>query len=158
MSYDLFNPYTSICRKFNQPFLAKALELAEIYGWQPLGTQPPSGHDFRELNAEWDGNYLTNDGQIIRAQDALSLANAVEKALDDIPDSRVNMDWNLKFRVEDDLPEWLSPSEKEMIEDGLENELLDVIGIHPLEFFAGAEKYQLKQFMRFCRLGSFIVM
>src|ERR1700752_5544387 len=104
-----------------------------------MGTQQPSEHDFHKLDDEWDGNYLTNDGQMIKAQDALSLANALEKALDDIPDAVLKMDWNPKFRTEDNLPEWLSPSEKEMIEDGLENELLDVIGIHPLEFFEGAE-------------------
>lgn len=157
MSYDLFNPYTTICRTFSRQFFAKALDLAELYGWQPLGTQQPSEHDFHKLDAEWDGNYLTNDGQMIKAQDALSLANALERALDDIPDAVLKMAWNPKFRTEDDLPEWLSPSEKEVIEDGLENELLDVIGIHPLEFFEGAEKYHLKQFIRFCRLGDFIV-
>ena len=158
MSYDLFNPTTTICRKFNRQFLVKALELAELYGWQPLGTQPPFGRDFHELNAEWDGNYLTNDGQIIKAQDALSLANALEKALGDIPDSKDNMDWNLNFRIVDDLPEWLSPEEQEMVDDGIENELLDILGIHPLEFFTGNEKDYLKKFIKFCRMGEIIVL
>ena len=157
MSYELFNPYTAICRKFSRQFWAKALELAELYGWRSMGTEPPSLYDFQQLDADWDGNYLTNDGQMIKAKDALSLAIALEKALNDIPDDKVKMDWDRKFWLDDDLPEWLSPDEKEMIEDGLENELLDIIGIHPLEFFAGAEKYQLKQFVRFCRLGSFVV-
>ena len=158
MSYDLFNPSTTICRKFSRQFFVKALDLAELYGWQPLGTQPPLGHDFRELNAEWDGNYLTNDGQIIKAQDAFSLASAIEKALGDIPDTKGNTDWNLKFWVEDDLPEWLSPEEKEMVEDGIENELLDVLGTHPLKFFAGNEKDYLKKFIKFCKMGDIIVL
>jgi hypothetical protein len=158
MSYELFNPLTTISRKFSRQFLSKALDLAKLYGWCPLGTQPPSVYDFHMLGAEWDGAYLTNDGQMIKAADALSLAAALEKALDDISDAKIVMNWNPKFWMEDDLPEWLSPDEKEMIEVGLENELLDIIGIHPLEFFAGAEKYQLKQFMRFCRLGSFVVL
>ncbi|MCI0554161.1 MAG: hypothetical protein L0287_24690 [Anaerolineae bacterium] len=134
------------------------MELARLYGWQPMGTQPPSGYDFHELCAEWDGTYLTNDGQMIKAKDALSLANALEKALDDIPDAKAEMAWNPKLWIEDDLPEWLSPEEKEMIEDGLEGELLDVMGMNPIEFFAGDEKYYLKQFIRFCRLGNFIVL
>ena len=158
MSYDLFNSSTTICRKFNRQFFLKALELAELYGWKPLGTQPPPGHDFPELNAEWDGNYLTNDGQIVKAKDAFLLAAALEKSLNDISESKVKMKWNLNFWMEDDLPEWLSPEEKELIDDGLENELFDILSTDPLEFFAGAEKYHLKQFIRFCRLGSFIVL
>ena len=158
MTYELFNPPTTISRKFSRQFWAKALELARIYGWKPMGTRPPSTHDFHSLNADWNGTYLTNDGQGIKAEDALSLALAIESALDDIPDDNIEMDWNPKLWIEDDLPEWLSPEEREMIEDGLEEELLDVMGIHPLEYFAGDEKYHLKQFIRFCKLGSFVVL
>jgi hypothetical protein len=158
MSYDLFNPSTTICRTFSRQFFAKALNLAELYGWQPMGTEPPSVYDFHKLCAEWDGGYLTNDGQMIKAEDARSMANALEKALNDISDVKVEMDWNTKFWIEDDLPEWLSPEEKEIIEDGIENELLDVLGIQPFEFFAGDEKDYLKKFIKFCRLGDLIVL
>lgn len=154
MSYDLINPYTKICRKFSRQFWSKAMDLAELYGWQRLGTHAPLMHDFQKLGAEWDGNYLTNDGQIVGSEDALSLAAALEKALGDIPDAKAHIDWSANFWVEDDLPEWLTPEERGMLEDGL----LDFIGTPPLEFFAGAEKHQLKQFMRFCRLGSFVVL
>lgn len=158
MSYELFNPSTAIYRKFSRQHWAKALELARLYGWHPMGTRPPLKHDFHKLGADWDGTYLTNDGQMIKAEDALSLANALEKALDDIPDARVEMDWNPKFWIQDDLPEWLSPSEKEMIEEGLEDGLLDITGMHPLEYFAGDEKYHLAQFIRFCKLGRFVIL
>lgn len=158
MGYDLFNPSTTICRKFSRQFFAKALDLAKLYGWQPLGTQPPSIYDFHELRAEWDGGYLTNDGQTIKAEDALSIANALEKSLNDISNAKVNIDWNSKLWIEDDLPEWLSPEEKEMVEDGIENELFDILGIHPLEFFAGDEKDYLKKFIKFCRMGDIIVL
>ena len=157
MSYELFNPYTTISRTFSRQFWAKALDLAELYGWQPLGTEPPSGHDFQQLDADWDGNYSTNDGQMIKAKDALSLAAALEKALNDIPDDTVKMDWNRKFWIDDDLPEWLSPEEKEIIEEGLKDGLLDIVLVKPLEYFAGDEKHHLKQFIRFCKLGNMIV-
>ncbi|HKY54080.1 MAG TPA: hypothetical protein VJM08_07245, partial [Anaerolineales bacterium] len=111
-----------------------------------------------KLRAEWDGGYLTNDGQMIKAEDAQSMANALEKALNDISDAKIETDWSTKFWIDDDLPEWLSPEEKEMVEDGIENELFDVLGIHPLEFFAGAEKAYLKKFIRFCRMGDIIVL
>ena len=157
MSYELFNPYTTISRKFSRQFWSKSLELAELYGWQPMGTQPPSEHNFDDLNAEWDGNYFTNDGQIVKAEDGSNLAAALEKALGNVPDDKANMEWNTKYWVEDDLPEELTPDEVEMVHDGLENELLDFDETPPLEFFAGDEKYHLKQFIRFCRLGNFIV-
>ena len=158
MSYELFNPYTTITRKVSRQFWSKALDLAELYGWQPIGTEPPPTHDFHELNAEWDGTYLTNDGQMIKAEDALSLASTLEKALEDIPAAKPKMDLNPKLWIEDDLPEWLSPEEREIIDDGLKDSLLDIMGVDPLEYFAGEEKHHLKRFIRFCKLGNFIVL
>ena len=70
MSYELFNLSITLCRKFSRQFWGKALELAHAYGWQPLGTCPPPHMDLAQQNAEWNGNYATNDGQIIRAEDA----------------------------------------------------------------------------------------
>ena len=61
-------------------------------------------------------------------------------------------------RLEEDLPEWLSPEEQEFVEEELQEGLLDVMGTNPLEYFAGAEKRHLKQFIRFCRLGSFEIL
>ena len=155
MSYELVNPATILCRTFSRQFWAKALELARLYGWQPMGTRPPSHLDFYQLCAEWDGGYLTNDGQMVKAEDAASLATALERSLDDISDDNIPTDWNSMFWLEDDLPEWLSPEEREMIEEGLQDGLLDIMGTHPLEYFAGDEKRHLKEFIRFCRLGSF---
>jgi hypothetical protein len=158
MSYELFNQATEISRKISRQSWVKALELARLYGWQPKGTHPPSIYDFHSLNADWHGTYLTNESQMVRAEDALSLAETLEKALDDIPDANTEMDWNPKFWIEDEFPEWLSPEEKAFIEDGLEDELLDIVGIHPFEFFAGDEKRTLTGFIRFFRLGSFIIL
>jgi hypothetical protein len=155
MSFELVHQSTKICRTFSRQFWAKALELARLYGWQPMGTLPPSIQDLHKLDAEWSGTYLTNDGQTVRVEDARSLAAALERSLDDIPALDKKIDWSSKFWLEDDLPEWLSPEEKEVIEEGLEDGLLDVLGTPPLEFFAGEEKQQLSGFIRFCRLGSF---
>ena len=152
MTLELYNAATSISRKYSWQFWGKALELARSYGWRPLGTHL---HEYRSV---WDGSYLTNDGQTVIAKDALSLAQALERALDDIPDAGVQMDWNPKFWCEEeDLPDWLSPEEKEIIEAGLEEYWPDVMGVHPFEFFAGAEKQHLIAFIRFCRLGSFVI-
>jgi len=128
------------------------------YGWRPMGTQPPSHLDFYKLEADWHGTYLTNDGQTVKAEDALLLACALERSLEDISDTNIKIDWNFEMSVEDDLPEWLSPEEREMIEEELQDGLLDMMGVHPFEYFAGDEKKHLKEFIRFCRLGSFEIL
>jgi len=81
-----------------------------------------------------------------------------EREHDDDDSCGDHADEPVRGLVEDDLPEWLSPLEKEFIEDGLEDELLDIMGTHPFEYFAGDEKHHLTQFIRFCKLGSFVVL
>lgn len=158
MSYELVSQSTRLCRTFSKQFWAKALELAQLYDWKPMGTRPPSYIDFYELCAEWDGRYLTNDGQTVKTEDARSLAAALERSLNDIPDEDFRSDWNYAFLLEDDLPEWLSPEETERIEEELQDGLLDIMGTSPLAYFAGTEKRHLKHFIRFCRLGSFEIL
>jgi hypothetical protein len=155
MSYQLVNQAMEISRTFSRQSWAKALELARLYGWQPRGTCTPRVYASYRLEAEWNGTYLTNDGQIVLAEDAYFLAAALERALDDISDERPEMDWNVQSWREDDLPEWLAPWERALIEESLQDGLLDTIGTPPFEFFAGEEKSSLVHFIRFCRLGSF---
>ncbi|MEW6405546.1 MAG: hypothetical protein AB1649_27450 [Chloroflexota bacterium] len=157
MSYDLYNPSTQIARKLTDQFWAKALELAQHYGWQPQETQHLPCFDSYSLQTDWHGGYLTNDGQTVIAEDALSLAAALEKSLGDIPDDNPPIDCIAELWLENDLPEWLSPEERELIQEGLETECLDVMGTQPSEFFAGCEKDMLIMLIRFCRLGSFIL-
>jgi len=123
-----------------------------------MGTLAPAIHDFYKLDAEWSGTYLTNDGQTVKAEDACSLAAALERSLGAIPNVNHKIDWTSRFWLEDDLPEWLSPEERAIIEEELEDGLLDILGIHPFEFFAGAEKHQIFEVIRFCRLGSFEIL
>jgi len=158
MSFELVNQSTEVCRTFSKQFWAKALELAMSYGWRPMGTAAPFGVDFTQLHAEWDGRYLTNDGQIVKAEDAFSLAVALERSLNDIPDENPRIDWSPQFWRDDELPEWLSPEEREMIEEELQEGLFDVLNIPVREYFAGDEKRHLRHFIRFCRLGSFEIL
>ena len=158
MSFELVNQSTEICRKFSRQTWAKALELARLYGWQPMGTRPPAIFDFYALNAEWNGTYLTNDGQVVRAEDARALASALERSLERIRDVVSPIEWNHRLWLEDELPEWLSPEEKAMIEETLQDGLLDTIAMDPFDFFAGTEKRSLIGFIRFCRLGSFEIL
>lgn len=158
MSFELVNRSTVLSRTFSRQFWAKALELAGLYGWKPRGTAAPSHLDFYRLGAEWDGRYFTNDGQVVKAEDARALAAALERSLDDIPDEDLPIDWRTEFLREDDLPEWLSPDEKAIIEEELHDGLLDILKTSPLEYFAGDEKRHLQALIRFCRLGSFEIL
>jgi hypothetical protein len=158
MSYELFNSSIALCKTFSKQFWAKALELARLYGWGPLGTRSTPGFDFSNLGADWLGTYLTNDGQVVSAEDAYALAAALERSLGDIPDTRVETGWDFSLWLKADLPEWFSPMERELVEEELQEGLLDIMGTPPLEFFAGDEKPHLVQFIRFCRLGSFEIL
>jgi hypothetical protein len=158
MTLELFNETASISRRYSREFWEKALGLARSYGWKPIGTRLPARHNLCVPHLEWNGSYLTNDGQVVLAEDARSLASALERALDDIPDANVEMDWNPRRWREDDLPEWLSPEEREVIEAGLEEYSHDRLETHPFEFFAGDEKQHLVRFIRFCKLGSFTIL
>jgi len=158
MSYELVNPSTAEYSKFSRQFWAKALELARLYGWQPMGTRLAPKCNFPAAGVDWLGTYLTNDGQRVTAEDAFSLAAALERSLNDISDVRVAMEWDFSAWLEDGLPEWLSPMERELVEDELQDGLLDVHGTNPLEFFAGDEKRLLVHLIRFCRLGGFEIL
>jgi hypothetical protein len=116
-------------QKFTRESWTKLLSLGVFYGWQPMGTRVPSMTEIHGFHAEhWDGTYLTNDGQIVVTEDALRLGIALEKSLDDIPD--FNLDYYL----------------------------LDLNRVNPFEYFAGDEKRQLTDFIKFCRLGSFLIL
>ena len=129
MIYHLSSQSAISRQKFTSESWTRVLSLGMFYGWQPMGTRVPSmtelhGFDFEE----WDGTYLTNDGQIVVTEDALSLAMALEKALDDIPD----------FNLEVYPP--------------------DLSRVNPFAYFAGDGKDQLVDFIRFCKLGSFLIL
>lgn len=61
------------------------LALASGFGWEPTGTQPPD----EIASDKWDGRYMSSDAQEISQDDALALAAALSRALDDIPDALV---------------------------------------------------------------------
>jgi hypothetical protein len=52
------------------------LPTAEHYGWRPTGTKPPEGVPAQE----WNGTFLTNDGQLVEKYDAVALAKYLRDA------------------------------------------------------------------------------
>jgi len=159
MNYHFSSQSTVSRKKFRREAWAKVLSLAMLYGWKPMGTHPASRIEVHGLDPEdWDGTYLTNDGQIVIAEDALSLATALERSLDDIPDFNIELDRVPKSQEMEDLPEWLIREEGVIIEGGARDQPPDVAEIHPFEYCAGDEKRHLVDFIKFCQLGSFIIL
>lgn len=129
MIYHLSSQSAISRQKFGKESWVKILSLGLFYGWQPMGTRVPSMTEIHGFNAEyWDGSYLTNDGQIVVTADARALGRALERSLDDIPD------FNLDVYA------------------------VDLNKITLFEYFAGDEKQQLVDFIKFCRLGSFLIL
>ncbi len=88
-------------RRFSGGSWIGLLNLAHEYGWQPAGTEigglyseePPEDANHTRLvpveqagTESWDGNYTSNDGQLISAEDADAIADALERAFGDKPD------------------------------------------------------------------------
>jgi len=73
----------------SRSFLYEALLLARGYGWKPAGTVDPvieevvAGEKLRDR--KWSGCYFSNDGQRVTEQDALGMADGLERALVNIP-------------------------------------------------------------------------
>jgi hypothetical protein len=129
MIYHLSSQAAIARQKFARESWFKLLSLGMFYGWQPLGTRVPSITEIHGFDVDhWDGTYLTNDGQIVVTADALALGRALERSLDDIPD------FNLGYYP------------------------LDPDRVNPFEYFAGDGKHQLTGFIKFCRLGSFLIL
>ncbi|HET6821448.1 MAG TPA: hypothetical protein VFH34_02305 [Anaerolineales bacterium] len=129
MIYHLSSQTAISRQKFSRESWVKVLSLALFYGWQPMGTRVPSMTEIHGFHTEhWDGSYLTNDGQIVARADALALGRALERSLDDIPDFNLDV-----------YP-------------------LDLDKVTPFAYFAGDEKQQLVEFIKFCRLGSFLIL
>ena len=162
MNYYLSSQATVAREKFSGEAWIRVLNLAMFYGWQPMGTRLSSvveSYDFEmEEWDEWDGTYLTNDGQSIIAEDALALAAALERSLDDIPDFKIAIHRVGETEKPNTLLEKLSPVERAVMEAGLNDHLLEFMEIHPFEYFAGDEKLHLEGFIKFCRLGSFTIL
>lgn len=59
----------------------RAYDLAIEGGWEPQGTLPPANYFDEE---EWPGVYDCNDGQIIEAEDAYEMADALEDMLSEL--------------------------------------------------------------------------
>jgi len=144
--------------RFTNTSWSKILELAYEYGWKPQGTEPGEWYDENgELDKqlspnpdEWDGTYFSNDYQLVTDEDAANIADALQRALDDIPDFDTD-----EKRVEygpGELP--TSQVERSFVEQGLVINVPNA-SLSPVEYFSGEAKQMVRDFIRFCQAGGF---
>ena len=147
--------------RFSNTSWRKMLELAYEYGWKPAGTErgqwvdPETGELDEQMCPdpdEWDGNYFTNAFQWVTEEDAAHIADALEKALDDIPDFDTGEKWVTHGPT--NLP--TDPVERSLVEEGFA-----VSGpngsLSPLEYFSGEDKQLVRDFIAYCRAGTFYI-
>lgn len=116
-----------------------ALELAHMYGWQPLGTHPGRNAGFNRLD-QWDGNYLTCDEQVVGEEDARQIAAALRQALDDIPDHDA-MQHKTKTIYVSAMPVRVTTTHE----------------YSPIEFLGGSNKAIVQRVIALCDQGSFYI-
>ncbi len=144
MGMDL-NSAKGCTERFGQSTWASMLQLAYLYGWEPLGTEPhqwidPETGELDERSQDpdkWDRNYTSNDFQWVTEEDAARIAQALENALEDILDHDVG-----ETRVE------YGPK---MVFTG------PGVPTGLLEYFSGAGKQRVRDFVAFCRDGAFFL-
>jgi hypothetical protein len=153
-----------------------ALALAREHGWEPAGTKTPEVTVYapdgttvdevatrmkRQAYGDWDGDYFYNDGRLVTDEDARNIADALERALDLVPE-------------EGDFAEplltpaqWQAVARDELSEEEI-GEALNRYVKHraerppqippqtPAWYFAGQRDW-LREFITFCRAGGFSI-
>ena len=161
MGFDLISLSHEDCKMyFNNVTWGKLLDLAYMYGWKPVGTQPGISNEIvangiETVTEKWNGDYDCNDGRIVTSEDASKIAAALEAALDDIPDIKTK-DNRIKLRPGDDIS-------GTNINDILAKFFIDMgfdVGIpnsnlHPFDYFSGDNKQAVISFIKICRIGAF---
>ncbi len=119
------------------------LDVACLHGWVPAGTLAPSMNEAGPWEGPWSGSYCYNEGQWVTDEDALALAEALDRTLPDIPDEDVIAD---KMVVCGRLPDG---TELRGFKPGVETSLV--------ERLSGRAKPRLREFIAFCRAGGFAI-
>ena len=100
---------------------------------------------FRHLYEDWDGYYFSNDCQWVTDEDAANIAQALERALEDVPDE----DTVSVIRARRSFA--LGDGEVSGIDTELEKHL------PPLDWFSGEGKRTVRDFVDYSRDGGFSI-
>ena len=150
--------------QFNITAWSRLLALAKFYGWKPAGTLSPCKNwddDWQDYSSDpypegWNGTYFSNDSQVVTAEDAARLADALEKALDDLPDIE-SPRLIAELGPGDHVPgSGIDASFINMLLEAGNSITCINPDLHPLEMLAGPEmKSAIIGFIAMCRKGAF---
>ncbi len=122
------------------------MKLADRYDWQPIGTQAPDWEGIHGTpihpdykHPDWNGTYFSNEGQFVTDRDASNIAATLERALDDIPDHDAMEDKKSHICS-------ISGFDMQTAQDA-----------SPIEWFSGQGKTRVRDFIKFCRAGGFLI-
>ena len=122
------------------------LRLAQSYGWAPAGTV------LDEPDVDWSGGYHTNDWQRVTADDARNLADALSRALHNLPSDDKRQSVTVRF----ELPRAFHDLPTNPVIDGIALE--DMERLTPLEWFGGDKGREcVQKYLDFCRAGEFVI-
>jgi hypothetical protein len=120
---------------------AYLLRLGNMYGWEPMGVLFPDAEGrYEDEGDEASMQYFTNDYQFVRAEDARNLADALEKALPDVPVFRAAEHKTKKLTV--------GMATFTVVKEGEE--------FNPFEWFSGPSgRDTIAEFIAYARAGAF---
>jgi hypothetical protein len=125
----------------------QVLRLAQSYGWIPAGTV------LDESSVDWNGGYQTNDWQRVTADDAHNLADALSRALCELPADD-------KLRRSVTVPIELPPAFHNLPTNPVIKTIAleDIERLRPLDWFGGDEgRKSVQKYIDFCRAGEFAI-
>ena len=141
---------------WNQISWARLLTLAEMYAWEPSGTTKPYYWDDSTTPENplpaWDGSYDNNGRQFVEPEDARAMADALEKALDDIP-GHDGPDKMMTYRQ----GEKTGVLSIDLAISQLGLNIGPNYKLNLFEFFAGGDKDRLREFIQFCKQDGFFI-
>lgn len=130
----------------------KLLDLGQMYGWRPSGTEPPQWDDpaMQAAYADQSATYTRVGGA-----DASALAHALELALPDIPSRGARP----APAVEPEAVSPLAPSApiRPQVQWGNRQPKRLAAELPSREFFAGDRKRRLIEFIAFAKHGDFSI-
>lgn len=137
------------------------LALVRQHGWEPAGTELPqltlynrddtvdegaTRRVYQEAAEDWDGGYSSNDGQWVTDEDARNMAEALEQALPHIPDEETVGLRAASTEIRDG---------RKVRAGGIDLEMLEYLTA--IDWFSGAGKQSLRDFISYCRAGGFTI-
>ena len=127
------------------------LKMALDTGWEPAGTSIGP-------ETEWCGTYFTNEGQLVTADDAKSIAVALTKAVSFVPD--IEQEQRHKNIISLGPGESMDDAVNEIVSQMSQMSQMSHMNDDedPYARFSGlAGKQRLKDFIRFCESGGFVI-